>query len=102
MKNRGYGSVSVCGGIASGIKTPLIRLNGRLDSDQYIQQVLQPHAIPFINNPNNYVNILAQDNATTMLYLIGLTLPIFFLRNNLRGNLNVAIDATRYESSPTH
>lgn len=60
IQNRGYGSVTVWGGILGGIKTPLVRVNGRLNAERYID-LLRNHTLPFINNNN--VAYLMQDNA---------------------------------------
>lgn len=61
--NKGYGTVSVWGGIVGGKKTHLVRINGRLDAQQYILQVLQPYVVPFLQNPENTADIFVQDNA---------------------------------------
>ena len=59
--NRGYGSIMVWGGIVGGLKTPLIRLEGRINSQRYIDEVLAPHAVPFIRQ--NHVRHFMHDNA---------------------------------------
>ena len=62
VTNRGYGSVSIWGGIFGCIKTPLVRINGRLTSDTYIRDILQVHVVPFTER---HRLTLMQDNAPT-------------------------------------
>ena len=38
--NRGYGSVNIWGGIFGNVKTPLIRLYGRITGDVYVRGIL--------------------------------------------------------------
>ena len=59
--NRGYGSVNVWGGIIGHQKTPLIRLQGRITADAYIQDVLEAHVLPFFGERPN--STFMQDNA---------------------------------------
>ena len=48
VANRGYGSVIVWGGIINDEKTPLMRINGRLRVETYVDKILMPHVFPFI------------------------------------------------------
>ena len=49
-RNRfGGGSVMVWGGIMGNRKTDLVNVNGNLNAAQYINQVLRPVAVPFVN-----------------------------------------------------
>lgn len=63
LKNRGYGTVMVWGGIVGRTKTPLVRINGRLRADDYIEQVLEAHVVPLFHNNNVPVTKFMQDNA---------------------------------------
>ncbi|CAB4034633.1 Hypothetical predicted protein, partial [Paramuricea clavata] len=42
----GGGSVMVWGGITLTNKTPLIQINGNLNSIQYVAEILRPHVVP--------------------------------------------------------
>ena len=59
--NRGYGSVNVWGGIFGNVKTPLIRLYGRLTGDVYIRDILAEKVLPFLQN--RVGGMLMHDNA---------------------------------------
>jgi len=41
------GSLMVCGGICLGERTELVVVNGALNADGYIRDVLQEHVVPF-------------------------------------------------------
>ena len=56
------GSVMVCGGINHQGKTDLVVIRGNLNAQGYINDVLRPVVVPFINNQNGPV-IFQLDNA---------------------------------------
>lgn len=56
----GGGSVMVWGGISHGLKTPLIVIAGNLTAVRYRDEVLQPCAVPFVQQHNL---TFQQDNA---------------------------------------
>ena len=58
----GGGSVMVWGGISFNHKTPLITINGNLNAQRYIDEVLRPTVIPFMVGHQD-VNLFQQDNA---------------------------------------
>ena len=64
-RNRGYGCVRIWGGIIDGRRLPLIRINGRLNADVYIENILSQHVVPFVRREEEQGNnvILQQDNA---------------------------------------
>ena len=64
-RNRGYGCVSIWGGIIDGRRLPLIRINGRLNADVYIEDILSQHVVPFVRREEEQGDnvILQQDNA---------------------------------------
>lgn len=63
QRNRfGGGSVMIWGGIMGGRKTRLVVVNGNLNAQGYINQILAPEAIPFIQRHGARVT-LQQDNA---------------------------------------
>lgn len=58
----GGGSVMVWAGISHNLKTNLVVLNGTLTGQRYIDQVIDPHLVPFIQrNGGNYT--FMDDNA---------------------------------------
>lgn len=57
----GRGSVMVWGGITWNGRTDLVRINGNLTSQRYVDEVLIPTVIPFIRRNQN--TVLQQDNA---------------------------------------
>ena len=57
----GGGSVMVCGGIMGRRKTNLIVVQGNLNAQGYINQILQPEAVPFLQRRG--LAILMHDNA---------------------------------------
>ena len=59
--NRGYGCVSVWAGIHHDRKLPLVRVDGRLNGQVYVDRILTQQVIPYIRN--NRRVILQQDNA---------------------------------------
>ena len=61
-RNQGYGNVTVWGGIIGGRKTGLVRIQGRLNAEQYIEQVLVPHVFPLFQNEQEDI-LFMQDNA---------------------------------------
>ena len=59
--NRGYGCVSVWGAIINDRKLPLVRVEGRMTGQVYVDTILENNVIPFVrDNPNV---IFQQDNA---------------------------------------
>ena len=62
IQNKGYGCVMVWGAVISGRKSELVRLDGKVNSEIYIQNVLLRHAIPFINTLGEGI-IYMHDNA---------------------------------------
>lgn len=63
QRNRfGGGSVMIWGGIMGGLKTRLVVVNGNLNAQGYINQILAPEAVPFIQRQAQQVT-LQQDNA---------------------------------------
>ena len=75
----GGGSVMVWGGICSGRKTRLLVLDGNLNAQRYINEVLVPEVIPFLlqNGPNL---IFQQDNARPHVARV---VNDFFNQNNV-------------------
>ena len=65
QKNRGYGCISVWGGIVGDQKLPLVRIDGRLNAEQYIENILTPHVLPFLQRErqNGRLITLQEDNA---------------------------------------
>lgn len=57
----GGGSVMVWGGIMGGRKTELVVIHGNINAQSYINNVLQPTAVPFLQRHGP--GILMQDNA---------------------------------------
>ena len=58
----GGGSVMVWGGISWRYRTPLVVLEGNLTSRRYIDEVLEPVVVPFLQNHAD-VTLYQQDNA---------------------------------------
>ena len=58
----GGGSVMVWGGICSEGKTDLVVLDGNLNAERYIDQVLRPVVLPFVQQHNNRT-LFQHDNA---------------------------------------
>jgi len=58
----GLGSVMIWGGICGGRKTRLLVINGNLTAQRYIDQVLTPELVPFVNR-NGPGLVFKQDNA---------------------------------------
>ena len=56
-------SVMVWGGISWRYRTPLIVIEGNLTSRQYIDKVLEPVVVPFLQNHTD-ITLYQQDNAT--------------------------------------
>jgi len=63
--NRGYGCVSIWGGIIDGRRLPLVRIDGRLSGEVYIRNILMQHVQPFIRSEQRRDNnvTLQHDNA---------------------------------------
>ena len=59
----GGGSVMVWGGIMSRRKTNLIVVQGSLNAQGYINQILQPEAVPFLQRHGPEIGLLMHDNA---------------------------------------
>lgn len=55
-------SVMVWGGISLNHKTDLVIIDGNMTAQRYIDQVLRPHVVPFLQQHND-TRILQQDNA---------------------------------------
>ena len=57
--------MSIWEGIIDGRRLPLIRINGRLNADVYIEDILSQHVVPFVRREEEQGNnvILQQDNA---------------------------------------
>jgi transposase len=58
----GGANVMVWGGISLNYRTPLVVIEGNLTAQRYVEEILQPHAIPFLEE-HPAVDILQQDNA---------------------------------------
>ena len=58
----GGGSVMVWGGISWRYKTPLVVIEGNLTARRYIDEVLEPVIVPFLQNHAD-VMLYQQDNA---------------------------------------
>lgn len=58
----GGGSVLVWGGIMNGQKTRLIVIQGNINAQSYIRDVLQPEVVPFINRNGPNISLM-HDNA---------------------------------------
>lgn len=58
----GGGNVMVWGGISWRHKTPLVVVDGNLNARRYIDNILEPDVIPFLQTHND-VNVFQQDNA---------------------------------------
>ena len=54
--------IMVWGGISYNFKTDLVFVDGSLSSNSYIEQIIRPHIIPFMNTYPE-VTVLQQDNA---------------------------------------
>ena len=52
----------VWGGISLNHKTDLVIIDGNMTAERYIDQVLRPHVVPFLQQHND-TRILQQDNA---------------------------------------
>ena len=63
VQNRGYGTVMVWGGVVGLNRTPLVRLNGRLRSGDYIDQILEEYVVPLFHHGVVPVDIFMHDNA---------------------------------------
>ena len=61
--NRGYGCVSIWGAIVHDRKLPLVRIDGRLNAQRYIDDILTQHVIPYMRyeRANGRVLPLQQD-----------------------------------------
>jgi len=55
-------SVMVWGGISGDGRTELVVINGNLNADRYINEVLTPHVIPYMND-HPHISFFQQDNA---------------------------------------
>ena len=71
--------VMVWGGITSAGKTDLVIINGNLTAQRYINEVLQPHLLPFLAHQRNNL-VFQQDNAPAHRAIITQT---FFNQNNI-------------------
>lgn len=58
----GGGSIMVWAGITWHFKTPLVVIDGSLTARRYIDEVLEPHVLPFLRQHPN-VTLFQQDNA---------------------------------------
>ena len=58
----GGGSIMVWGGISWTHKTPLIVVDGNLTAQRYVDNILVPVVVPFLQTHND-VNVFQQDNA---------------------------------------
>ena len=52
----------VWGGISGDGRTELVVINGNLNADRYINEVLTPHVIPYMND-HPHISFFQQDNA---------------------------------------
>lgn len=59
IKSRGYDIVITWEGIYGSQKAPLFKINNRLRTADYIEQILSLHVAPMFRSNNNIVDILA-------------------------------------------
>jgi len=60
----GGGSVMVWGSIAYGYRTLLVIIDGKLNAQTYMEDILGPHVVPLLQT-HNVITMLQQDNATS-------------------------------------
>jgi len=79
VKNRGYGTVMVWGGIFGDCKTPLVRVDGKMGAQEYIDQILTNSVVPFLKD-NRQIGCFMHDNAPPHRALIT---RAFLAENNI-------------------
>lgn len=57
------GSIMVWGGISSDARTELVVVSNRLNSNRYIDEILQDHVIPYLGFIGYDIGVLMHDNA---------------------------------------
>ena len=56
--NRGYGCVSIWGAIVHDRKLPLVRIDGRLSGQLYVDNILAQHVIPYMRYERAHGRVL--------------------------------------------